>query len=70
MDATMERVWEAAVPHLAVRDNDVHTLYAHALATALLAEHPEADARVVETAILGTRSRWRTRWSRTPTSCR
>lgn len=52
MDAMTARVWDAAVPYLDVRDNDVHTLYAHSLATTLLAEHPEADARVVETAIL------------------
>ncbi|WP_323101380.1 HD domain-containing protein [Intrasporangium sp. YIM S08009] len=45
-------IWHRAAPYLAVRDNDVHTLYAHGLARALLGHHPEADPEVVLPAIL------------------
>ncbi|GAA4287891.1 HD domain-containing protein [Georgenia daeguensis] len=45
-------VWERAAGYLRVRDNDSHTLYSYALATALLAQTPEASAEVVLPAIL------------------
>lgn len=45
-------VWERAVAHLDVRDNDGHTIYAYGLAAALCDLHPEADRGVVLPAIL------------------
>ncbi|MCK6210117.1 HD domain-containing protein [Georgenia sp. EYE_87] len=45
-------VWESAAGYLRVRDNDSHTLYSYGLATALLAQTPEARAEVVLPAIL------------------
>ncbi|HET9079612.1 MAG TPA: HD domain-containing protein [Trebonia sp.] len=47
-----QEVWERAVGHLHVRDNDVHTIYAYGLATALLSEVPEARADIVLPAII------------------
>lgn len=46
------RIWELAKPHLAVRSNDVHTLYSYALARALVQLIPQADPEVVLPAIL------------------
>lgn len=46
------RIWELALPHLNVRSNDVHTLYAYGIARALTQLHPEADPEVVLPAIL------------------
>lgn len=45
-------VWEAAVEHLHVRSNDVHTAYSYGLARALCELNPEADPDVVLPAIL------------------
>ncbi|MGV3712878.1 HD domain-containing protein [Pseudolysinimonas sp.] len=45
-------VWEAAVSFLGVRNNDRHTIYAYAMARALLDLLPNADAEVVRSAIL------------------
>lgn len=45
-------IWARAARHLAVRDNDVHTLYAYGLARALLACLPDGDPEVVLPAIL------------------
>jgi hypothetical protein len=45
-------LWNEARSYLDVRSNDVHTLVAYGLATALCAEHPQADLSVVLPAIL------------------
>ncbi|MGY1812330.1 HD domain-containing protein [Blastococcus sp. SYSU D00820] len=45
-------IWERAAPYLAVRDNDVHTLYSYGLARALVDLHPDADPEVVLPGIL------------------
>ena len=47
-----DAVWNLAAPHLAVRNNDSHTLYAYGIARALLRAIPEADPEVVLPAIL------------------
>lgn len=52
MEAGHRRIWERAVPHLHVRDNDAHTLYAYGLARALCEAEPDADPEVVLPAIL------------------
>jgi HD domain len=52
LEPGLARMWEIAAPHLKVRDNDAHTLYAFGLACALLDAHPEADAGVVLPAIM------------------
>lgn len=52
LEPYLARIWTRAAPLLSVRDNDAHTLYALGLAHALLAAHPEADARVVLPAIM------------------
>lgn len=57
-------VWERAVVHLHVRDNDGHTIYAHGLAAALCDLHPDADPDVVLPAIL----LHDTGWSRVPST--
>lgn len=44
MPSRDQEVWERAVGHLHVRDNDVHTIYAYGLATALLSDVPAARA--------------------------
>src|SRR3954469_4891584 len=44
-------VWELAAPHLQVRDNDVHSLYAYGLAAALQALLPEARPEIVLPAV-------------------
>ena len=46
------QIWELALPHLNVRDNDVHTIYAYGIARALTQLHPEADPEVVLPAII------------------
>lgn len=46
------RIWELALPHLNVRDNDVHTIYAYGIARALTQLHPQADPEVVLPAII------------------
>lgn len=45
-------VWERAVKHLHVRDNDGHTAYSYGIASALCDLHPEADRDVVLPAII------------------
>lgn len=55
-----EDVWQLAAPHLAVRNNDSHTLYAYGLARALLASVPDADPDVVLPAILLHDTGWST----------
>jgi hypothetical protein len=52
LPASHAAVWERAAPYLAVRDNDVHTIYSYGLARALVDLHPEADPEVVLPAIL------------------
>ena len=47
-----DRIWQLAAPYLAVRDNDVHTLYSYGLARALVDLHPDADPEVVLPGIL------------------
>ena len=54
------RIWELAVPHLNVRDNDVHTIYAYGIARALTQLHPEADPEVVLPAIILHDTGWST----------
>lgn len=53
-------VWELAAPHLRVRNNDTHTLYAYGIARALLARVPDAAAHVVLPAILLHDTGWST----------
>jgi hypothetical protein len=55
-----DAVWRRAAPHLSVRNNDSHTLYAYGIARALLSRMPEADAQVVRTAILLHDTGWST----------
>lgn len=52
LDEAQRRIWDLAAPHLRVRGNDRHSLYAFGIAAALLEFHPEADADVVLPAIL------------------
>lgn len=47
-----DAVWQAAVEHLRVRSNDVHTAYSYGLAAALCDLHPEADRDIVLPAII------------------
>jgi hypothetical protein len=53
-------IWELAAPHLHVRNNDTHTLYAYGLARALLARLPETREDVVLPAILLHDTGWST----------
>jgi len=53
-------VWALAAPHLAVRNNDSHTLYAYGLSRALLPLIPDADPDVVLPAILLHDTGWST----------
>lgn len=53
-------IWALAAPHLAVRNNDSHTLYAYGLARALLALVPDAEPDVVLPAILLHDTGWST----------
>ena len=55
-------IWERAVEHLHVRDNDGHTAYSYGLASALCDLHPKADREVVLPAII----LHDTGWSRVP----
>lgn len=55
-----ESIWRHALPHLRVRDNDVHTIYAYGMAAALLPLVPEADPDVVLPAILLHDTGWST----------
>jgi len=57
-----DAVWQEAVQHLHVRDNDVHTVHSYALASALCDLVPEADRDVVLPAII----LHDTGWSRVP----
>jgi hypothetical protein len=52
LDEAHRAIWERAVPHLRVRDNDAHTIYAYGLGRALLDLTPGADPDVVLPAIL------------------
>ena len=62
MDPHHQRIWALAEPHLDVRSNDVHTLYAYALARALTQMIDGSDPEVVLPAIL----LHDTGWSRVP----
>jgi len=53
-------IWERALPYLDVRDNDAHSLYAFALATALLHALPGAREDVVLPAVLLHDTGWKT----------
>ena len=53
-------VWQLAAPHLAVRNNDSHTLYAYGIARALLQAIPAADPEIVLPAILLHDTGWST----------
>lgn len=57
-----EEIWRLAAPHLAVRSNDAHTIYAYGIARALVELHPDAEPEVVLPAIL----LHDTGWSRVP----
>jgi hypothetical protein len=52
-------IWDRALPYLDVRDNAVHSLCAHSLATALLNVLPEARADVVLPAVLLHDTGWK-----------
>ena len=52
-------IWDRALPYLDVRDNDVHSLYACALAGALLVDVPGARADVVLPAVLLHDTGWK-----------
>lgn len=45
-------IWRLAAPHLRVRSNDAHTLYAYGIARALCEAVPDADAGIALPAIL------------------
>lgn len=60
LDDADDAVWQRAAPHLAVRNNDSHTLYAYGLARALLSRIPRADGAVVRPAILLHDTGWST----------
>ncbi|GAB91557.1 HD domain-containing protein [Gordonia rhizosphera] len=47
-----DEIWRRAKKYLAVRDNDVHTLYAYGIGHALVSQQPDADPDVVLPAIL------------------
>lgn len=47
-----QAIWEQASPYLRTRRNDIHSLFAFGIASALLEFHPEADPDVVLPAIL------------------
>jgi HD superfamily phosphodiesterase len=53
-------VWQLAAPHLRVRNNDTHTLYAYGIARALLSSVEDASADVVLPAILLHDTGWST----------
>lgn len=53
-------VWQLAAPHLRVRNNDTHTLYAYGIARALLTGVKDASADVVLSAILLHDTGWST----------
>jgi hypothetical protein len=53
-------IWDRALPYLDVRDNDAHSLYAFALAAALLHALPGARADVVLPAVLLHDTGWKT----------
>lgn len=53
-------IWRLAKPHLRVRDNDVHTLYAYGMARALLPFVDDADPEVVLPTILLHDTGWST----------
>jgi hypothetical protein len=55
-------IWRLAEPHLKVRSNDGHTIYAYGIARALIDLHDDADPDVVLPAIL----LHDTGWSRVP----
>ena len=55
-------IWERAVEHLHVRDNDGHTAYSYGMASALCDLHTEAEREVVLPAII----LHDTGWSRVP----
>jgi hypothetical protein len=52
LDSTLAEIWGQAAPHLRVRNNDEHSLYAFALAASIVPFHPDADPAVVLPAIL------------------
>src|ERR671925_45214 len=52
-------IWDRALPYLDVRDNEAHSLCAHALAAALLKVLPEARADVVLPAVLLHDTGWK-----------
>lgn len=45
-------IWDQASPYLRTRRNDIHSLFAFGIASALLEFHPQADPEVVLPAIL------------------
>ena len=53
-------IWLLAKEFLRTRDNDAHTLYAYAIARALLSQIPEADENIVLPAILLHDTGWST----------
>lgn len=53
-------IWSRALPHLGVRDNDAHTLYAWGIASALLGQVPGAREEIVLPAILLHDTGWST----------
>lgn len=62
LDGLHLEIWKRAEPHLKVRNNDAHTLYAYGLARAICELEPESNADVVLPAIL----LHDTGWSRVP----
>ncbi|MGI5456114.1 hypothetical protein ACQEWB_23675 [Streptomyces sp. CA-249302] len=59
LTGTEHEIWDRALPYLDVRDNDLHSLYAYGLATALLSAVPGARAEVVLPAILLHDTGWK-----------
>lgn len=62
LEGIHREIWRRAEPHLRVRNNDTHTIYAYGLARAICSLEPEANVGVVLPAIL----LHDTGWSRVP----
>jgi hypothetical protein len=51
-------IWDIVKPHLNVRNNDEHTLFAFLLAQKIILNFPEADSEIILTAILFHDTGW------------
>jgi hypothetical protein len=60
LDERDQEIWQRALPHLRVRDNDTHTLHSYGIARALVPLVPGARAEIVLPAVLLHDSGWST----------